>query len=259
MSGETRPEPSSQTVALDRIDSAPFQIRESIDENRLRELAKSMERCGLLQPIVVRPKGERFEVVAGERRFRAAKLLQWSAIPCRVAELSDLDAEVDKVVEDEHRADAKPLERARAFAHLRDVFNLGPEEIATRVGVHKSVVCRALALLKQPAEIQKLVADESISPTHLRSLEAIADESRRVELAAQVAKERLTVKETRRRARSSEEREREAKRGCDCEHTGEARRGGEQQFHFVSRRRSARADRADGQRREEKLHRDPLA
>jgi len=101
-----------------------------------------MDRSGLLPPIRVRRKSKRFEVVAGERRFRAAKLLQWSTIACRVAELSDLDADVNKLVENEQRA-----------------------------------------------EIQKLVAEESIRPTYLRSLKAVADESKRVELAAQVAKE----------------------------------------------------------------------
>src|SRR5215831_11163215 len=203
MSGETNAEPSFQVLPLERIDSAPFQIRQSIDEERVRELASSMGQQGLLQPILVRRKGERFELVAGERRFRAAKLLQWSTIPCRVVELSDLDAAVDKIVENEQRAERKPLERARAFAQLRDEFKLDQEEIARRTGVHKSVVSRMLALLKQPAEIQKLVADESISPAHLRPLEAITDESKRVELAEQAAKERLTVRETERRAREA--------------------------------------------------------
>jgi len=196
MSGETRPEPSSQTLALEWIDSAPFQIRERIDEGRLRELASSMERCGLLQPILVRRKGERFEIVAGERRFRAAKLLQWSTVACRVAELSDADAAIDKIVENEQRADANPLERARAFAYLRDALHLEQDEIVRRLGLDKSVVSRTLALLKQPGEIQKLIAEEGISLGHLRSLDAVEDESERVELAAQAAKERLSVRET---------------------------------------------------------------
>ena len=75
-----------------RIDSAPFQIRQTIDEDALCELASSMHQAGLLQPILVRSKGERFEIVAGERRFRAAKLLGWASIPCQVQELSDLEA-----------------------------------------------------------------------------------------------------------------------------------------------------------------------
>ena len=119
MSGETSAEPSFQVLALERIDSAPFQIRQRIDEEPLRELASSMKRQGLLQPVVVRRKGERFELVAGEQRFRVAKLLEWSTIPCRVVELSDLDAAVDKIVENEQRAEPKPLERARAFASAR--------------------------------------------------------------------------------------------------------------------------------------------
>ncbi len=200
MSDERKGEPSLQTIPIERVDSALFQIRQTIDEDRLRELASSMQQVGLLQPIFVRPKGDRFEIVAGERRVRAARLLGWASIPCRLEDLSDVDATVRKVIENDQRVDAKPLERARAFAHLRDAFKLGQDEIATRVGVHKSVVSRMLALLEQPKEIQQMLADESISPTHLRSLDEIPDESKRVEVAAEVAKQRLSTRETERRA-----------------------------------------------------------
>ncbi len=200
MSVERKGEPSFQTISIERIDSAPFQIRQSIDADSLRELASSMQQVGLLQPILVRPKEDRFEIVAGERRFRAAKLLGWASIPGRLEDLSDVDAAVRKVIENDQRVDAKPLERAQAFHHLRDAFNLGQDEIATRVGIHKSVVSRMLALLEQPKEIQQMLADESISPTHLRSLDEIPDEAKRVEVAAEVAKQHLSTRETGRRA-----------------------------------------------------------
>jgi ParB family transcriptional regulator, chromosome partitioning protein len=200
MSDEKKSEPSFQSIPIERIDSAPFQIRQTIDEDALRELASSMQHVGLLQPIVGRAKGERFEIVAGERRFRAAKLLGRASIPCRVEELSDLDAAFRQVIENDQRVDANPLERARAFAHLRDAFQLGQDQIAMRVGVDKSVVSRMLALLEQPKAIQQMLADERLSPTHLRSLAEIPDESKRIEVAAEVAKHGLSTRETKERA-----------------------------------------------------------
>jgi len=200
MSDEKKSEPSFQIIRIERIDSAPLQIRQTIDEDALRALASSMQHVGLLQPIVVRPKGERVEVVAGERRFRAAKLLGWATIPCRVEELSDIEAALRQVIENDQRVDANPLERARAFAHLRDAFQLGQEQIAIRVGVDKSVVSRMLALLEQPKEIQQMLADERLNPSHLRSLAEIADESKRIEVAAEVAKHGLSTREAKERA-----------------------------------------------------------
>ena len=200
MSDEKKSEPSFQIIRIERIDSAPFQIRQTIDEDALRALASSMQHVGLLQPILVRPKGERMEVVAGERRFRAAKLLGWASIPCQVQELSDLEAALRQVIENDQRVDANPLERARAFAHLRDAFQLAQDQIAMRVGVHKSVVSRALALLEQPKEIQQMLADERLSPTHLRLLDEIADHSKRIEVAAEVATHRLSTRQTEERA-----------------------------------------------------------
>ncbi len=202
MAGETRSEPSSQTVPLELIDSAPFQIR-PVDEEEVRSLAASMKERGLLEPVLVRRRGERFQVVAGERRVCAAKLLQWSAIDCRVCERSELDAALDKYDENEERKGTTPLQRARFYAHLRDELHLDQEEIAERLRVHKSVVSRLLALLKQPEKIRQLVADESISPAHLRALQSIADEPKRIELAEQVAKQRLTVRQTERRVREA--------------------------------------------------------
>jgi len=200
MSDEKKSEPWFQIIRIERIDSAPFQIRQTIDEDALRALASSMQHVGLLQPILVRPKGERVEVVAGERRFRAAKLLGWATIPCRVEELSDIEAALRQVIENDQRVDANPLERARAFAHLRDAFQLGHEQIAMRVGVDRSVVSRMLALLEQPKAIQQMLADERLSPSHLRSLAEIPDESKRIEVAAEVAEHGLSTREAKERA-----------------------------------------------------------
>ncbi len=187
-----------RTLPIERIDPSPYQIREVFDDNSLRELAGSMKQAGLWVPILVRPIAERFQIVGGERRLRAAKLLGWTSIPALVQELSDLDAAVGTVVENEHRIDANPLERARGYQTLKKTFNLQQEDVAARIGVSPAVVSRLLSLLVEPPEIQKLVASGSISLTHLRTLDDIEDQSARVEAAKQAAEKQWSVRETKR-------------------------------------------------------------
>jgi len=190
-----------RTLPIERIDPSPYQIREVFDDNSLRELAGSMKQAGLWVPILVRPIAERFQIVGGERRLRAAKLLGWTSIPALVEKLSDLDAAVGTVVENEQRKDTNPLERARGYRTLRKTFNLQQEEVAARIGVSPTKVSRLLSLLDEPPEIQKLLASGSISPTHLRELDEIEDKSARVEAAKQAAEKQWSVRETEQRAR----------------------------------------------------------
>jgi ParB family chromosome partitioning protein len=193
--------PRLQTLPIERIDSSQYQVREVFDENALRELARSMKQVGLLQPILVRPIGERFQIVAGERRLRAARLLGWASILALVQEQSEFDAAVKTMVENEQRVDANLLERARGYQRLIEAFKVSQDEIAERVGVSQSVVSRLLKVLDEPPEIQNLLVRGNITPAHARSLDEIKDESARVEAATQAAKEQWTVRETKQRAR----------------------------------------------------------
>ncbi len=194
--------PESQRIPVDRIDQFPYQFRQTFDERKLRELSESMHQVGLKQPILVRPIGDRFEVVSGERRLRAAKLLGWTSISAVVQDLSNLDAAIGGLVENVQREDLTPLERARAFKQLTDPpFKLSQREIAKRTGLDHSVVLRTVELLKQPEQIQELLSRASISPKHVRALRAVKRDSDRAKLAEQAASEHWSVQETEKRAR----------------------------------------------------------
>ncbi len=166
----------------------------------MRDLAASMRQVGLLIPLLVRPVAERFQIVGGERRLRAAKLLGWTSIRALVQEFSELDAAVGTMVENEQRQDAGPLERARGFKHLKETFNLQQEEVAARVGVSAAVVSRLLSLLKEPPEIQNLLASGTLTPAHVYNLDEIEDKSARIELATQAAEKNWSVSQIKRRA-----------------------------------------------------------
>ncbi len=193
--------PESQRIPVDRIDPFPYQFRQTFDEEKLRELSESMREVGLKQPILVRPIGDRFEVVSGERRLRAAKLLGWTSISAVVQDLSNLDAAIGGLVENVQREELTPLERARAFKQLNEPpFKLTKQEIANRTGLDRSVVTRTMELLEQPEQIQQLLARAAISPKHVRALRAVKRDSKRAELATQAASEHWSVQETEKRA-----------------------------------------------------------
>jgi ParB family chromosome partitioning protein len=196
--------PESQRIPVDRIDPFPYQFRQTFDEEKMRELSESMQQVGLKQPIFVRPIGDRFEVISGERRLRAAKLLGWTSISAVVQNLSNLDAAIGGLVENVQREDLTPIERARAFQQLTEPpFELSQREIAKRTGLDHSVILRTVELLKQPQQIQELLSRATISPTHVRALRGVKRDSDRAKLAEQAAAEHWSVKETEKRAREA--------------------------------------------------------
>src|SRR6202158_2214261 len=196
-------EPQLQTLPIDRIDPSPHQVREVFDEESLRNLAASMRQVGLFMPILVRPVAEPFQIVGGERRLRAAKLLGWTSIRALVQEFSALDAAVGTMVENEQRKDASPLERARSFKHLKETFNLHQDEVAARVGVSTAVVSRLLSLLKEPLEIQDLLASGTLTPAQVHTLDEIEDKAARVDAARQAAEKQWTASQIKRRTRTA--------------------------------------------------------
>ncbi len=160
-----------------------------------------MRQIGLKQSILVRPMRDRFEVVSGERRLRAAKLLGWTSISAVVQDLSNLEAALGGLVENVQREDLTPIERARAFKQLTDPpFNLSQREIARRVALDQSVIVRTVELLKQPEQIQELLSRATLSATHVRALKGVKSDSARAELAARAAREQWSVEETHKRA-----------------------------------------------------------
>ena len=159
-----------QEVPVDRIKASGFQPRARFESQALEELAQSMRAGGVLQPVIVRPMGDGYELVAGERRLRAARLAQLSKIPALVRVLSDEQALELSLIENIQREDLNPLEQARAFDRLASEFALTQDEIARRTGKDRSTVTNTMRLLRLPVEVQALVEEGRITAGHARAL-----------------------------------------------------------------------------------------
>ncbi len=183
------------SLPLTAIQPNPRQPRGVFDDAALEELAHSLREVGVLQPIVVRPvAGERFEIVAGERRFRAARLAGLAEIPAVVRHTEDADLLTEALVENVHRADLNPLEEAAAYQQLRDDFGITHEALASKLGKSRSAVSNTLRLLTLPPELQHHVATGALSAGHARALLALPDAGTQRRVAQRVVGEGLSVR-----------------------------------------------------------------
>jgi len=174
-------------------------MRRHFDPDALNELSRSMKEEGLIQPIVVRPVGQAFELIAGERRLRAAEILGWETIEARVIEANDEGAAVKGLIENLQRADLSPIEEARGYKQLVEPpYNLTQEEVSRRVGKCQSAIARALALLELPEEIQALMPRGMVTESHARLIRKLPEKRKQVELAKRIDREGLSVRETER-------------------------------------------------------------
>lgn len=192
--GSPSPEGWSREVAVDLIDRNPFQPRRDFAEDEMAQLVESVRIHGVIQPVVLRAVGGRFQLVAGERRVRAARMAGLRSVPAVVRELSDRDAMEIALVENLQRADLNPIEESQAYARLIDEFGWTQEEIGARVGKSRSHVANYLRLLQLESSIQELLRRELISVAHAKVLLSI-DGPRRVELAERCGQEGWTVKQ----------------------------------------------------------------
>ena len=182
-------------VPLDRIDPNPRQPRETFDEDALKELAASIEAVGVLQPIVIRPQDDRFQIVMGERRVRAAKLAGLATIPA-VVRMTDEDSLLrDALIENIHREDLNPLEEAAAYEQLLADFDVTHEELATRLGRSRSSITNALRLLKAAPSVQRRIAAGTLSAGHARAVLKVLDHAQQERLADRIVAEGLTVRQ----------------------------------------------------------------
>jgi ParB family chromosome partitioning protein len=192
-------------VAVDRIQPSPSQPRGRFSDDALGELAASIAQHGVLQPLLVsewRPGS--YRLIAGERRWRAAKLAGLSSVPAIIRERLDEDRHLElALVENLQRQDLTPLEEARAFEQLRSALGLSQAEIADRVGIDRSTVANALRLLKLPQDIQELVEDGALTAGHARALLGFADERERLAWARRAAEGGLSVRVVERAAARS--------------------------------------------------------
>jgi ParB family chromosome partitioning protein len=173
----------------------PYQPRTRLDENALAELTASIEASGLLQPVIVRPRGDSYELIAGERRWRAAERLGWTRIPAVVREVDDQTLLTLALIENLQRHDLSPIDEARGYKRLGDEFRLPQTEIARTLGRNRSTVANLLRLLQLPEEIQAMVHQGDLSEGHARALLGVGDPGRMLELAREAATHGWSVRE----------------------------------------------------------------
>lgn len=190
-------------VEIDRLVPGRFQPRRDFAAASLDELAASIQEQGIVQPIVVVPRGEKFEIVAGERRWRAAAQAGLTRVPVVVREKrSDKDLLEAALVENLQREDLNPLEAAGAYARLREEFHLTQDEVAKRVGKDRTSVANTLRLLKLPASVRERIRDGSLSAGHAKAIAALSSPDDQESLAQEVLRRALSVRQTEKRAAS---------------------------------------------------------
>ena len=192
---------SLKQVALESISPNPYQARTVWNEQELAELTESVKANGIIQPIIVRPAGTGYQLIAGERRFRAAKLASFSTIPALVRQASDEQLHEWALVENIHRVDLNPIERAKAYRDYLGTFSLTQAEAAERLGEGRSVIANYLRLLDLPHEIKQMLAEEKLSMGHARAILALPTDELRRKLANRAMAGRLSVREVERLVR----------------------------------------------------------
>lgn len=192
-----RPEPETErTAAIASIVPNPFQPREVFDDAAIAELAASIREKGLLQPLLVRPSANGYQLIAGERRFRAAQRAGLDRVPISVREADDVEVLELALIENLQRENLNPIEEARAFKRLGDEFHLSQEDIAARVGKSRSAVTNSIRLLQLPASILAQLESGELSAGHGRSLLALESPEVQAALAREAAARRLSVRDT---------------------------------------------------------------
>ena len=197
-------ESAFQDIDIVNIVPNPYQPRERFDEETLAALAESIAEVGVIQPIIVRKALENYEIIAGERRWRAAQRAGLRSIPALVRSTDDKGTLEAAVVENVHRQDLNALEEAAAYRQLMDDFGLTQEEVASRVGRSRSAVANTIRLLNLAPSVQRLVVEGHLSPGHGRALLALEEDEARQALAEEIVRDNLTVREAERRAAESQ-------------------------------------------------------
>lgn len=188
-------------IGIDLIRPGSQQPRTTFDQAKLEELAQSIRSTGIIQPLLVRPTGGLFELVAGERRWRAAQLAGLSRVPVIVREIPDERLLEFALIENIQRQELNPIEEANAYKRLIDSLGLTQEEVAHRVGRDRTFVTNYLRVLKLPTDIQNLIESDKLSFGHARTLLAIDDPMTQRRLAHKIVKHKWSVRETEQRVR----------------------------------------------------------
>lgn len=187
---------SEQSVPISKIKPNAGQPRSSFDEAELTELADSIAQNGIIQPLLVRKSGSGYEIVAGERRYRAAKMAGLSEVPVVIRDVSDEDVFRLAMIENLQRSDLNPIEEARGYRTLLEAGGLTQEELAKAVSKSRSAVANTMRLLDLPDGIQDMLAEGKLSSGHGRAILGVPDDEARFRLARKVIDDKLSVRQT---------------------------------------------------------------
>ncbi len=187
--------PVEQTLKLNLIEPNSEQPRKNFDEESLQELADSIKQYGILQPLIVQKKGNHYEIIAGERRWRAAKLAGITDVPVLIREYDKQQTMEIALIENVQRADLNPIEEAQAFQQLIQEFHLTQEEIANRVSKNRATITNSMRLLKLDVRVQDMLADGKISSGHARALLGLEEGERQYQVAVKITEEKLSVRD----------------------------------------------------------------
>ena len=184
------------TLKLSEIEPNRKQPRKNFDEDALEELADSIKEFGIIQPIVVQKRKDYYEIIAGERRWRAAKLAGIKEVPVVIKDFSDKEIMEIALIENIQREDLNPIEEAMAYKNLIDEYDLKQDEVAQRVSKSRASVTNSMRLLKLCDEVQRMLIEDMISSGHARALLPIENSELQIEIAGRIFDERLSVRET---------------------------------------------------------------
>ncbi len=186
-------EPKEIDIGL--IDRNPDQPRKIFDDEALAELAESIKNYGVIQPIIVKQKGDRYEIIAGERRWRASRLAGLKTIPCIIKDYTEQEISEIAIIENLQREDLNPIESAKAIKSLINQYNLTQDEVADKIGKSRPAVANTLRLLSLPESIIALVESNKLTAGHARALLAIESPAKQKEVALQIIQNGLTVRD----------------------------------------------------------------
>lgn len=201
----TRVENGISYIDINDIKPNLSQPRKNFDEEKLRELASSIEEHGLIQPVVLRKTKVGYEIVAGERRWRAARLIGIKELPCIVKDLTDEENMLLAIIENMQREDLNPIEEAEGISQMMDTYGLTQEEVSKSLGKSRPYITNSLRLLKLNTGVKGYVSDGTLSAGHARALAAISDEEKQRELAEIAVREGLSVRQIEKLARENKE------------------------------------------------------
>lgn len=188
---------SGDTVLkISQIEPNKSQPRKNFNEDSLQELADSIKQFGIIQPLVVQKKDKYYEIIAGERRWRAARIAGLKEVPVIIKDYSEREVVEIALIENIQREDLNPIEEAQAYKRLLEEYNLKQDEVAERVSKSRTAVTNSMRLLKLSDKVQEMLIDEMITSGHARAILAIEDEELQYEIAERVMDEKLSVRET---------------------------------------------------------------